>query len=64
MPGIDGLELPRRSAETPSGSQQLFFITARASDEEERSRRAGASHFLRNNRSQGEALLDADPCRA
>ena len=47
MPGMDGLELQRRLVDrTPP--IPIVFLTARASDEEERrARRAGAVDFLR-----------------
>lgn len=56
MPGMDGLELQRRLAD--SDAQILIvFLTAHASDEEERrARRAGAVDFLRKPVTK-EALL-------
>jgi FixJ family two-component response regulator len=58
MPGIDGLELQRRLAET-SRRIPTVFLTARASDEEERQAwRSGAANFLRKP-VRKEALLDA-----
>ena len=47
MPGMDGLELQRRLAER-GHRPPIVFLTARASDEEERrARSAGATDFLR-----------------
>jgi len=58
MPGIDGLELQRRLAETHR-KVPTVFLTARASDEEERQAwQAGAANFLRKP-VRKEALLDA-----
>jgi FixJ family two-component response regulator len=58
MPGIDGLELQRRLAETDQKIPTVF-LTARASDEEERQAwQAGAANFLRKP-VRKEALLDA-----
>jgi len=58
MPGLDGLELQRRIAETHRRIPTVF-LTARASDEEERQAwRAGAANFLRKP-VRKEALLDA-----
>src|SRR6266404_81037 len=58
MPGIDGLELQRRL----SGTDRIIpiiFVSARASEEEERrALRAGAANFLRKPVSK-EALLHA-----
>ena len=58
MPGIDGLELQRRL----SGTDRIIpiiFLSARASEEEERrALRAGAAEFLRKPVSK-EALLNA-----
>ena len=58
MPGIDGLELQRRLAE--SGRLiPIVFLSARASEEEERrALRAGAAEFLRKPVSKA-ALLRA-----
>jgi two-component system response regulator FixJ len=58
MPDMDGLELQRRLAE--SGVRiPIVFLTARASDEEERrARHAGALAFLRKPVPK-EALLHA-----
>jgi len=58
MPGMDGLELQRRLAETEQVIP-IVFLSARASEEEERrALRAGAAHFLRKPVSK-EALLHA-----
>jgi FixJ family two-component response regulator len=58
MPGIDGLELQRRLAEN-GRSIPIVFLSARASEEEERrALRAGAANFLRKPVSK-EALLRA-----
>ncbi len=58
MPGMDGLELQRRLAETER-LVPIVFLSARASEEEERrALRAGAAHFLRKPVSK-EALLHA-----
>ena len=47
MPGMDGLELQRRLAAS-NAAIPIVFITARASEEEERrARQAGAVDFLR-----------------
>jgi len=58
MPGIDGLELQRRLTETIRRIPTVF-LTARASDAEERQAwGAGAANFLRKP-VRKEALLDA-----
>src|SRR5467141_435239 len=58
MPGIDGLELQRRLSETDR-IIPIIFLSARASEEEERrALRAGAADFLRKPVSK-EALLQA-----
>jgi len=58
MPGMDGLELQRRLAET-GWLIPIVFLSARASEEEERrALRAGAANFLRKPASK-EALLHA-----
>src|SRR5207245_10918097 len=58
MPGINGLELQRRLAET-NHTIPIVFLSARASEEEERrALRAGAANFLRKPVSK-EALLHA-----
>jgi FixJ family two-component response regulator len=58
MPGMNGLELQRRLAET-FGKIPIVFLSARASEEEERrALLAGASNFLRKPVSK-EALLNA-----
>ena len=58
MPGMDGLELQRRLAET-GRLIPIVFLSARASEEEERrALRAGAADFLRKPVSK-EALLQA-----
>ena len=58
MPGMDGLELQRRLAET-GRLIPIVFLSARASEEEERrALRAGAANFLRKPVSK-EALLHA-----
>src|SRR5260221_7886372 len=58
MPGMDGLELQRRLAET-GWLIPIVFLSARASEEEERrALRAGAANFLRKPVSK-EALLQA-----
>src|SRR2546422_2314519 len=58
MPGMDGLELQRRLAETDR-IIPIIFLSARASEEEERrALRAGAANFLRKPVSK-EALLHA-----
>jgi FixJ family two-component response regulator len=58
MPGIDGLELQRRLGET-GRVIPIVFLTARASDEEERQAwQAGAANFLRKPVAKN-ALLDA-----
>jgi two-component system response regulator FixJ len=58
MPGIDGLELQRRLAQIERRIP-IVFMTARASDEEERQAwQAGAAHFLRKPIAK-DALLDA-----
>src|SRR5438445_2336858 len=58
MPGMDGLELQRRLAEA-EWLVPIVFLSARASEEEERrALRAGAAHFLRKPVSK-EALLHA-----
>src|SRR6266487_4837191 len=58
MPGIDGLELQRRLGETDR-LIPIIFLSARASeDEERRALRAGAANFLRKPVSK-EALLRA-----
>jgi FixJ family two-component response regulator len=57
MPGMGGLELQRRLADSDSRIP-IVFITARASDEEEaRALRAGAVAFLRKPVDK-ESLLD------
>ena len=56
MPGMDGLELQRRLADS-APQIRIVFLTAHASDEEERrARRAGAVDFLRKPVAK-EALL-------
>jgi len=58
MSGMDGLELQRRLGETHS-LIPIIFLSARASEEEERrALRAGAANFLRKPVSK-EALLHA-----
>jgi FixJ family two-component response regulator len=58
MPGMDGLELQRRLAET-GWLIPIVFLTARASEEEEsQAIRAGAVNFLRKPASK-EVLLHA-----
>ena len=58
MPGMDGIELQRRLAET-GWLIPIVFLSARASEEEERrALRAGAASFLRKPVSK-EALLHA-----
>ena len=58
MPGIDGLELQRRLSETDR-IIPIIFLSARASEEEERrALRAGAANFLRKPVSK-ETLLHA-----
>jgi FixJ family two-component response regulator len=58
MPGMDGLQLQRRLAET-GWLIPIVFLSARASEEEERrALRAGAANFLRKPASK-EALLHA-----
>ena len=58
MPGMNGLELQSRLAET-CGRIPIVFLTARASEEEEhRAMQAGAASFLRKPVSK-EALLNA-----
>src|SRR5947208_16991263 len=58
MPGMDGLELQRRLGETHRPIP-IIFLSARASEEEERRAvRAGAAEFLRKPVSK-EALLNA-----
>ena len=58
MPGINGLELQRRLAET-NHTIPIVFLSARANEEEERrALRAGAANFLRKPVSK-EALLRA-----
>lgn len=58
MPGMDGLDVQRRLRETDA-SIPIIFLTARASDEEERRARAGgAAAFLRKPIGR-EALLQA-----
>ena len=58
MPGMDGLELQRRLGESHP-LIPIIFLSARASDEEERrALRAGAGKFLRKPISK-EALLQA-----
>ena len=58
MPGIDGLELQRRLIET-GWVIPIIFLSARASEEEERqAKRAGAANFLRKPVSK-ETLLQA-----
>ncbi|SRR6266478_413136 len=58
MPGMDGLEVQRRLAET-GRRIPIIFLSARASEEEEsRALRAGAADFLRKPVSK-EALLQA-----
>ena len=58
MPGMDGLELQRRLSESASWFP-IVFLSARASEEEERrASRSGAASFLRKPVSK-EALLNA-----
>jgi FixJ family two-component response regulator len=58
MPGVDGLELQRRLGEA-GRPIPIVFLTARASDEEERqAKQAGAANFLRKPIAK-DALLDA-----
>jgi len=58
MPGMDGLELQSRLVET-GRTVPIIFLSARASEEEERrALRAGAAEFLRKPVSK-EALLRA-----
>jgi FixJ family two-component response regulator len=58
MPGMDGLELQRRLSETGS-LIPIVFLSARASEDEERqAMRAGAAHFLRKPVSK-DALMNA-----
>ena len=58
MPGMDGLELQRRLAET-AHRIPIIFLSARASEEEEsRALKAGAARFLRKPVSK-DALLQA-----
>src|SRR5437773_9292240 len=58
MPGMDGLELQRRLGETHRPIP-IIFLSARASEEEERQAlQAGAANFLRKPVSK-EALLRA-----
>jgi len=58
MPGMNGLELQRRLAET-GRLMPVVFLSARASEQEERlALQAGASSFLRKPVSK-EALLNA-----
>jgi FixJ family two-component response regulator len=58
MPGIDGLELQRRLGKA-GRTIPIVFLTARASDEEERQAwQAGAVNFLRKPIAKN-ALLDA-----
>jgi FixJ family two-component response regulator len=58
MPGMDGLELQRRLAEAVR-LVPIIFLSARASEEEERrALRAGAADFLRKPVSK-DALLSA-----
>ena len=58
MPGMNGLELQRRLAEN-GNPVPVIFLSARASEEDERSAlRAGAVQFLRKPTSK-EALLSA-----
>ncbi|SRR6266404_1054956 len=58
MPGMDGLELQRRLRETDR-LIPIIFLSARASEEEERrALRTGAAYFLRKPVSK-EALLNA-----
>ena len=58
MPGMNGLELQRRLAET-GRLMPIVFLSARASEQEERlALQAGASSFLRKPVSK-EALLNA-----
>jgi len=58
MPGMDGLELQRRLGET-THVIPIIFLSARASEEEERrALRAGAAKFLRKPVSK-DALLQA-----
>ena len=63
MPGMDGLELQRRLAET--GRQiPIVFLSALASEEEERrALRAGAADFLRKPVSEGAVARDPDRTR-
>jgi FixJ family two-component response regulator len=58
MPGMDGLELQRRLGEAHC-LPPVIFLSARASEEEERrARRSGAADFLRKPVSR-EKLLQA-----
>jgi len=58
MPGMDGLELQRRLAETDHRIP-IIFLSARASEEEEsRALKAGAARFLRKPVSK-DSLLQA-----
>src|SRR5882672_11022035 len=58
MPGMNGLELQRRLAQNGNGIP-IIFLSAQASEEDERSAlRAGAVQFLRKPTSK-EALLSA-----
>jgi len=58
MPGMDGLELQRRLAEA-GRPVPIVFLSARASEEEERrALQAGAANFLRKPVSK-DALLNA-----
>src|SRR6266478_298559 len=58
MPGMNGLELQRRLAQNGNGIP-IIFLSAQASEEDERSAlRAGAVQFLRKPISK-EALLSA-----
>ena len=62
MPGIGGLELQRHLAET-GRLIPIVFLSARASEEEERrALRAGAVNFLRKPISR-EAFVARNPCR-
>jgi len=59
MPGMNGLELQRRLAQNGGNGIPIIFLSAHASEEDERSAlRAGAVRFLRKPISK-DALLDA-----
>ena len=59
MPGMSGLELQRRLAQNGGNGIPIIFLSAHASEEDERSAlRAGAVRFLRKPISK-EALLGA-----